>query len=209
MTDHDPDQDDALKELDAALQVEPSRAFADGVRARITRSRTTSTRAWWGLAAAASVGLATLALWRPATGPSAIDAPVTVAVAPAHATAPAVPSKAPESVVAMAPAAPPGVTLREATVARATIATSASEPRLEVITNQRGLLRELWAAVGTSAMVETVIEVPIPVTASEMKPIAPIVLDPIVVTPIVVAEIGKDPGATPVIRRMDATKETR
>jgi hypothetical protein len=201
MTDHQPDQDDVLKELDAALQVEPSRAFADGVRARVNRSRANTTRVWWGLAAAASIGLATLALWRPATGPSVNDAPaiVTVAVAPAQVPAPVTPA---------APAVP--VARREPSVARASVTTIASEPNLVVITNQGAVLRELWAEVGTGAMVETDIEVPVPVTAAEMKPIAPIVLDPIVVTPIVVTEIGKDPrpeGATPVIRRADATKD--
>jgi hypothetical protein len=207
MTDHD---DDLLRQLDAALQVEPSRDFADGVRARVNHSRINNTRAWWGLAAAASVGLAMIALWRPS-----VETPVKVAVAPTQATAPAIPSKAPESVVATAPATPL-VTRREATAARVVVRTPASEPRLEVITNQRALLRELWTVVGTGAMVEAVLEAPIPVTPAEVKPIAPIVWDPIVVTPIVMTEFGKEPGregATPVIRRAnatnDATKETR
>jgi len=204
MTDHDPDQDNVLKELVAALQVEPSRAFADGVRARVNRSRTTSTRVWLGLAAAASIGLATMALWRPS-----VDAPAMVSAAPTQASAPAIPSKAPES-VAVAPrptAAPPPVARREATIARPTVTTVASEPRLEVITNQGAVLRALWADYGNRPLV---IAEAVPVVDSQAT--AAIVVNPIEVRPIVVSEIGKEPGptgATPIIRRADATRETR
>jgi hypothetical protein len=206
MTDHDPDHDDVLKELNAALQVEPSRAFASGVRARVSGSRTQTRRIWWGLAAAATVGLATVALWRPS-----VEVPASAPVAQAQLSAP----------MPMAPiVAPPveaaeGTTARRTNVARATAATvslASAEPRLEVITNQGVVLRELWAAVGAGPMVETVAEVAVPVGAAEAKPITPIVVDPIVVPPIVVSEIGKEPGregATPVIRRMNATQETR
>lgn len=200
MTDHDPNHDDVLKELDAALDVEPSRAFADGVRARLHRSHVSSTRMWWGLAAAASVGLATLALWRPT-----VEAPVMVAVAPAQAPAPVVPAKAPEAVVAVSPSSP-RVAQREPQVVRVAVQTT-SEPRLEVITNQGAVLRELWADYQGRPLV--VAEAGQVVDGMETKPIA---VDPLVVRPIVVSEIGKEAGpagATPIIRRANATRETR
>jgi hypothetical protein len=197
MTNHD----DLLKALDAALQVEPSRAFADGVRSRVNQSRINTTRMWWGLAAAASIGFATMTLWRPSPLAPANGEPAQVAVATTPPAAPMIPSKAPVT-----------VTGRKAPVARAAVATIASEPRLEVITNQRALLRELWAGVGSRAAVETALEVTAALPAAEVKPLTPIVLDPIVVTPIVMNQIGREPGregAAPVIRRVDATKETK
>ena len=214
MTGHDSDHDDVLKELDAALQVEPSREFADGVRARVNRSRINNTRAWWGLAAAASLGLATMALWRPAPDPTSVAAVAPAEVAPITQPAGnASPVPAPENVVT---ASQRPVRRGERTVTPVVATAAASETRLEVITNQGAVLRDLWAAAGTGAMFETALEAPIPVTPAEVKPIAPIVLDPIVVTPIVLTEIGKGSGregATPVIRRANATrdaaKETR
>ena len=208
MTGHDADHDNVLKELDAALQVEPSRAFADGVRARVNRTRTNTARVWRGLAAAAGIGLATLALWRPAPEPTSVAAVTQVTVAPiTQPTATASPVTTPPSLVAASQRA---VSRGERIVTPVVATASASEPRLEVITNQRTLLRELWAGVGTGAMVETAVEAT-PVTAAEVKPITPIVWDPIVVPPIVVTEVGRVPGSsgTPVIRRMTATKETR
>ncbi len=196
MTDHDPDRDDVLKELDAALQVEPSRAFADGVRARVNRSQTVNRTMWWGLAAAASVGLATMALWRPA-----VEAPVQVVAAPVQATLPVVSKAAPmrERTVG-GRVFRPGNTVR---LAR----TASSEPRLEVITNQGAVLQEIWADYQGRPLAIAVGEPVVEGMATK-----PIVVDPIVVPPIVVSEIGKGPGpagATPVIRRADATKETR
>jgi hypothetical protein len=199
MTGHDLDHDNVLKELDAALQVEPSRAFADGVRARVTRTQHRTRTMWWGLAAAASIGLVTLAVWRPA-----VEAPVKVAVAPPPATASAVPAKAPESI------APEGAiggrVFRPGNTARVARATS-SEPRLEVITNQGAVLRALWADYRGRPLViaEGAPVVDGPATTA-------IVVNPIVVPPIVVTEIGKEPGpagATPIIRRADATRETK
>jgi hypothetical protein len=208
MTDHD----DVLNELDAALQVEPSRAFADGVRARVNRSRTYTTRVWWGLAAAASIGLATMTLWRPGTLAPANGEPVQVAAAPTQAPVPAIPSKVPEPVVAMPPVAPATVTRSEATVphatvTRATLGTTASEPRLEVITNQGAVLRQLWADYQGRPLV--IAEAGQVVDELMAKPIE---VAPVVVRPIVVREIGKEPGpagAAPIIRRADATGETR
>jgi len=198
MTDHD----DVLKELRAALQVEPSRDFASGVRARVRKSKARTNLAWWSLAAAACVGLATAALWRPTIQTSA----------PTVATTQ--PTLVPSNSATMASDARSVPVLGGSAVARTPVArtAAASEPRLEVITNQAAVLRQLWAGVNPAALVETIAEGAVPVPVAEVKPIAPIVLDPIVVTPILVTEIGKDSGAagaTPVIRRVDATKETR
>jgi len=203
MTDHDPDHDDVLKELDAALHVEPSRRFADDVRARVaaeTRARTR--RMWWGLAAAASVTLATAALWRsPATVPEAMPTAPTQ-----QASAAAVPDAQPESVIAGDITTPTSAPVRRvASVSRPAL--TSSEPRLEVITNQSAVLRQLWADYRGRPLVvaegEPVVE------GLSTKAIA---VETIEVRPIVVSEIGKEPGpagATPIIRRVEATKETR
>ena len=211
MTDHDPDQEDVLKELDLALQVEPSTAFADGVRARVNRSRANTARVWWSLAAAASIGLATFAVWRPSTSAPANDMPVQVAVAPTQATVPSVPTKSPESVVAIEQAPPP-VARREATVARTTVTTGRdrgleNQAALQVITNQGAVLRQLWADAQGRPL--SVVEGEQVVDGLSAKPIE---VNPIVVPPIVVVEMGKEPGpagATPIIRRAGATRETR
>ena len=92
MTSHDPNQDDVrddvLKQLDDALNVEPSRGFADGVRARVSRTHVRATQMWWGLAAAATVGLAVMTLWRPTPEATVQVAQVTPATTEAPTTAP-------------------------------------------------------------------------------------------------------------------------
>ena len=97
---HDP-TDDVLKDLEAALTVKPSSAFAAGVRARI-RDGSARRRVWprWtmaGLAAAAAVVLAVLA-W-PQRG-----APRGVAISASRPPAPAAP--APAVAAISSPAAP-------------------------------------------------------------------------------------------------------
>ena len=64
MTDHQ--IDDPLKELEAALAIEPSPAFAAGVRARVAESRRAAWLTWQELAPAAVVVVAVLGgfLWR-------------------------------------------------------------------------------------------------------------------------------------------------
>lgn len=207
MTGHDADHDNVLKELDAALQVEPSRAFAEGVRARVNRSRTSTARVWWGLAAAASIGLATLALWRPAPEPTSVAAVTPAEVAPiTQPTAKASSVTAPP-IVAAAPQRPMRRAERTVTPVVATATASGGEPRLEVITNQGAVLRALWADYQRRPLV---IAEGAPVVESLTA--AEIVVNPIAVRPIVVSEIGKEPGpagATPIIRRADATKETK
>ena len=215
MTDHDPDRDeaalaapavenDALKDLDAALQVEPSRAFADGVRARVNRSRANATRVWWGLAAAASVGLVIVALWRPShEGPGQVATASVQVPAPAPEAAPAIAKPAPEPAIG-------GRVFRPGKTSVVRVAANTtSEPRLEVITNQGAILRELWAPYEKQSMVEAVVDGPAPKVDTTLKPL---MVDPIVVPPIVLTEIGKPAGsggATPVIRRIEATRETR
>ena len=209
MRDHDADHDDALIELDAALQVEPSRAFADGVRARVNRSRTNTARVWWGLAAAASIGLATMALWRPS-----VEAPVQVAAAPVHAPAPVAPKTTPDLVTTLggrvfrpgnASAGDRVSRLVAPPVVRVT-SNEASEPRLEVLTNQGAVLQAIWADYRGRSLV-------IAEGAPTVESPAPeIIVNPVVVAPIVVGEIGKEQrpaGATPVIRRASATRETK
>lgn len=192
MTDHDT----LLKELDAALQVEPSSAFPDGVRARVRRSRVRTIQIWCGLAAAACVGFAVMSLSRPAH-----EVPVQV-TAPLDAPVPSI-VKAASAPTSGGQVFGPG----KASAVRAS--TKASEPRLEVITNQGAVLRQIWAGVDDKVL---------PFAETEATPSAdtpagrPIVVNPLTVPPIVVSEIGKEPGsggATPIIRRADATKETQ
>jgi hypothetical protein len=208
MTDHD----DLIKELGTALKVQPSTAFADGVRARIDRSKARITQMWWGLAAAATVGFAVMALWRPS---HEVPAPVTtIASEPAPRATPALaPVTAPIPSVGgrvFRPGDTP--TLRsvsrsgKASVVRVA-ATTDAEPRLEVITNQGEVLRQLWADVRGRTLVLAEVE-PI-VDGLSPKPIE---VNPVEVRPIVVNEIGKEPvpaGASPIIRRANATKETK
>ena len=196
MTDHD----DLLNELDTALRVEPSRAFADGVRAKVRRSQVRTTQMWWGLAAAATVGFAVMTLWRPT---HEVPAPVTTSASvPAPSATPALaPFTAPISSVG-------GRVFRPGKPSVAQMATTAtSEPRLEVITNQPAVLRQLWADA-RGRRLEMVEADP---AVDGMSP-KPIVVNPIEVRPIVVNEIGKEPGpggASPIIRRVNATKETK
>ena len=200
MTDHD----DLLKELGTALKVQPSTAFADGVRARVKKSQVRTMHMWWGLAAAATVGFAVMALWRPLA-----EVPVQVATSrpvetPVSAPAPAVPKPptVPSAVERVTPKVRPS-----ATVVRVAVS-AGSEPRLEVITNQGAILRDVWAGIVAR-------RVPLverdATTASSQLDTAGIVVDPLVVAPLVVSEIGKEPttGANPIIRRANATKETK
>lgn len=191
---------DELAELSAALDVTPPSSFADGVRARVAQSRARARQMWWGLAAAATVTLATAVMWRPAT-----ESPTAAQVAPTQAARITQPVPPPVTNVT------PALTRRVSPVARVA-ASASSEPRLEVITNQGAILRELWAGVSVRDLSEVVVEAQKAEPLAPMVPPAPITVDPIVVAPIVVSEIGKEAGrggAIPVIRRVEATKETR
>ena len=66
--------------------------------------------------------------------------------------------------------------------------------------------------LGPGKSVVSTVEVEQDAPLTEVKPAAPIAVEPIVVSPILVTEIGKPAvsgGATPVIRRAYETKETR
>jgi len=224
------DRDDVLRELGEALNVEPSSEFAEGVRARVSRSRVRSRHMWWGLAAAASVTLAATLVWRqPADVPvsSASSQPTGVrreAVVPHLRTSAPADSRTPEL---QDPRTPGLQDLRTPGPRQASAPLRTSGPRdlgtsgpqnvrLVVITNQGAILRELWAEYGAQALVETAVERAEPVALAavpgEIEPPPPIEVAPIVVAPIVVSELGsagERGGAGPVIRRYDATRETR
>lgn len=198
MTEHD----ELMAELGAALDVEPSPAFAAGVRARIDQRRQ---RAWWmwgGVAAACATVAAVIAM-QPASVPS--PAPVTIATASVEAPGAERPTALTAPTVERSvPAAVPNVV--EPHHARASTAPGAAlvarvesaEPKLEVITNQPALLRELWqgrvlGTVEPVATLESPGAVPVEVQSVEVEPIA--------VPKIVVDEF--------VIRRVSAVKEQR
>jgi hypothetical protein len=199
------DHDDFLKDLDAALRVEPSPAFAGGVLHKVGRAHDRNRNMWLGLAAAAAISLTTVALWRPADEP--------VAIVTAHNAAPSAPPSASPTPVGtnhgfVVLAKTPRSARRVAPLTTTSSAPSgASEPRLEVFSNQGAVLRALWAdARGQQLPVINASE------AAVLPAVAAIEVNPIVVPPIVVAELGKEPGpagATPIIRRAGATKETR
>lgn len=183
MTDHD----DLLTEIGSDLQVETSREFAVGVRARVDEARRRTRRTRWAFAAAASIGLVSILVWRPSVRPAA-----TATLTPEPASPLAVASPKPEIVVPdhanvgrVAPQAPKD--------GRATLAPA--EPRLEVITNQREVLRALWASYagkpGTLVVGDT--------ETVESSSARPILVESIVVPSIVVKEIGNGSG----------TKETK
>lgn len=203
------ENDDVLMDLKTALRAEPSREFAAGVRSRVNRSRVLARRMWWGLAAAATVTLATVALWQPAVDEPAVEAVVSDrATVPTPAAFTPAPSAVQERVVANT-TAPRSV--RRATRVVSVASDTPFEPRLEVLTNQPAVLRKLWAGYSTKTLLETPVEVETPATPAPMKPLAPVRVDPIVVVPIVVSELvpaGRS-GGVPVIRRIEATKETR
>ena len=214
MTNHD----DELAELTAALDVTPPASFAVGVRARVARSRARTRQMWWGLAAAATVTLATVVMWRPA-------APVTEVATTALAT-PAAPA-APEIERPIAPApdvrvasASPAVnrvanaTARPTARRREVASADSAEPPLVVMTNQPALLRALWADFDGKNVSLVQVEAVSTSADGMTKPIAvePIVVAPIVVAPIVVGDLGTvggRAGATPAIRRVDAARETK
>lgn len=209
MTNHDDD----LTELTAALDVTPPASFATGVRARVAHSRARTRQMWWGLAAAASVTLATVMMWRPA-------APVTEVATTARAT-PAIPAAdvqravEPDTAVRVASARPAANTsVRLTPVRRGGTPADPAEPQLVVITNQPAVLRALWADFNGKNLSLVQVEALAAPGAGLTTPIevAPIAVAPIVVAPIVVGEIGTTGGrggATPAIRRVDAARETK
>lgn len=176
MTEHD----ELMAELGAALDVEPSPAFAAGVRARVDRSRR---GAWWawGSVAAACASIAVVIAMRPATESS--PAPVSMATASVETpNAPTAPGGAPSvSVTVPTIIAPRHARPAPAAPAVAPARLESAEPKLEVITNQPELLRELWQRHLVGAVTR--------ITEVESRAIADITVAPIEVEPIVVPKI--------------------
>lgn len=197
------DSDDVLTEIGSGLDLEPSVEFAVGVHERVRRARRRTARVRWALAVAASLGVVAVLGWRPsvrppeklAFAPEAAPAVAPVAVKPAigvpdHAAKP----RAPQPRV-------------QATLA----AVAATEPHLEVITNQGEVLRALWADYRGKPVGLVVTDA----DADASTFAAPIVIEPIVVPSIVVKNIGGEPdqpasrSVVPNIRRDNATKEMK
>ncbi len=198
------ERSDELAELGAALDVTPPASFAGGVRARVARSRARTRQMWWGLAAAASVTLAVVMMWRPSA-----DVPT----GETFASAPAVSVPVPATIADAE--ASSGTLGRVASVRRVVTRSDAvpqpttqTQPRLEVITNQASVLRGLWADVNGQKLTLVLVDA----VAAPGSGMTPIVVEPIVVAPIVVIELGSNwgrGGATPIIRRVDAAGETK
>ncbi len=182
MTNHD----DELAELTAALEVTPPASFAEGVRARVARSRARTRQRWWGLAAAATVALATVVMWRPA-------APVTE-VATTAMVAPVIPAadiqRAAEPATAERVASAVPASRAAARLVSVRPETTPAEPALVVMTNQPALLRALWADFDGKNVSLVQVEAVSTSADGMTKPIAvePIVVAPIVVAPIVVTD---------------------
>jgi hypothetical protein len=84
------------------------------------------------------------------------------------------------------------------TSANAAASSQQAEDKLEVITNQPAILRELWAAVATAEAAEVPTEV------------RDLVIAPVEVTPVAVkwlVEPLASGGAAPIIRRVSADAE--
>ncbi|HQX80857.1 MAG TPA: hypothetical protein PKW63_03825 [Vicinamibacterales bacterium] len=206
MTNHD----DELAELTAALDVTPPASFASGVRARVAQSRARTRQMWWGLAAAASVTLAMVMMWRPA--PPVTEVATTAMVAPVIPAADIQRAAEPATAERVASAAP--ASRAAARLVSVRPETTPAEPALVVMTNQPALLRALWADFDGKNVSLVQVEAVSTSADGMTKPIAvePIVVAPIVVAPIVVNGIGTSPGrggATPAIRRVDAARETK
>jgi len=196
---HDP-ADDVLKDLETALSVTPSPRFAEGVRARIaadsTRRRMSPVWAAVGLAAAA--GIALMVITRQEAYPTAPPSNgSTPAVAEAQPVAPVVPRSA-EPVAPRASA--PHETRRVVPVQ------ASAEPALEVISDQRDVLRRLWARVAPAPELKQVDARTAVATPDGDAPIvteavtAPVTITPVIVKPL--GEGGERPEA-PVIRNRD------
>jgi hypothetical protein len=211
MTDHS--VDDLLSDLKTALDVTPSAGFAAGVRMRIAGERTRAhgwTR-WWPLAAAAavavSVAIAVVVRSQPSPH-SAVDRPASVAAAAPIAV------DAPVASVS-APAAP--VTSTTSRVARSApphaTGGSASEPALEVITNQAAVLQTLWARARTRGNALEEVE-PRTVDDAPADAMREIVVPQVTIEPIVISALGNSGGAAQgpsvdrsTIRRVQAGRE--
>ena len=134
MTNHD----DELAELTAALDVTPPASFAVGVRARVARSRARTRQMWWGLAAAATVTLAMVMMWRPA--PPVTEVATTALATPAAPAADVQRAVEPAAAVRVASASPAANRVANATARptarwREVASADSAEPPLVVMMN--------------------------------------------------------------------------
>lgn len=198
---------DALKEQLAAVSVSP--AFAVRVRQQIedgpSRSRWFGVFSWrWAVPMAAAATIAAIALTR---GERQETTGVESAGVQASAPSPQAPVTTPSSIVPVAPVTQPSqiraarVTQRTATAAAAS--GQQAGDKLEVITYQPAVYRQLWAAAAAAAQVVLVADLPVEVRE--------VVITPVEVGPVVVqwlVEPAVSPGGSvPSIRRVSAAAE--
>jgi len=199
--------EDAIASIGAelsALSVSPE--FAVRVRRQIEEA---PARSWWfgmfdwrwavPIAAAAAIGA--FALTRgiePATGgvdPSGVQARVPE---PNVSQSPQAPSMTATVQESPRPSHATRVLVSQRTADSAAASGQQADDKLEVITNQPAILRELWAAVATAEAAEVPAEV------------RDLVIAPVEVTPVAVkwlVEPVPSGGAAPIIRRVSADAE--
>ncbi len=198
MTTHD---DELLKEIGALLDVEPSRTFDAGVRARLATHR--RQRMWLYGAAVFGTAAATLMF---ALSPSVRPGVYTAAEVSATPVAVAV-NASPDVATPLPPVAtgsPRFPATRPHVTRPAPMTVEAVETR-PVITSQMALLRELWAHVDSPAILaEAPVVIPATVIQDAFVPI--VVVEPVVLPAS--TEIER-PALLPVIRRAVAAPQSR
>jgi hypothetical protein len=175
---------DVLRELQAQLTVEPSAAFAAGVRARVAAEPARTGLGWWRPVVAVAASVAVLAgVWiarghgrAPVAAPMAVVAADTATVPLVAAAAAGVPTPAPTPASPKRPAARPS--------RGAVRSIEAEVPRALVPADQRIALRQLLAAVrdgraSVPGAPSTVDEI-----TGELKPLMAIDVPLIVVEPL-------------------------
>ena len=187
----------------SAVTVSP--AFA--VRVREAIEEQSARRSWFPLnwrwvVPVAAVVIAAIAFMSAGSKPSSGAGVATIATnEPRQVPAPAI-----EQQPAPVPAAPVSVAARETarpTVAEVAADVIASEPALEVITNQPAILRRLWAQVSAAPTV-------VDAAASLPVGVQEISIEPVEVNPVVVKWLVEPPapsGVLPSIRRVSADAE--
>jgi hypothetical protein len=209
---------DAIRTIGVELSgVSVSPEFAVRVRQQIesapARSRWFSLFDWrWAVPVAAAAVVAAFIVTRGTTPTTVGSRPANVQArgpesqpsqtthnppAPATATPPAVTSIVPVApMTQQSPSATAGAAQRTATSVAAS--GQQADDKLEVITDQPAILRQLWASVTTVQVAEA------PTQAPEM------VIGPVEVTPVAVQWLVEPPspgGVTPIIRRVSADAE--
>jgi hypothetical protein len=190
---------DPIDDLRAELMaVEPSPAFAAGVRARVEAGSGAEFRLRFVLAAA-TVAIAAIgagAYWLHEGGA------VAPAPAPAQAVAQSVPAPAVRPALDPAPTVQPARRARQERAVTAPVTAAANAgPFLEVITNQPEMLRRLWAGIDGG-----VARAGLPTNEFAEITVAPVVVDAIVVPKIGPAGGG---GLMPGARRVVVDESAR